>query len=128
MTEIEAIERVLAGDPFIECPKCEGKGNTKKSVKAYNRALATYNAHHHDKKWNGRGPPYPPPATKDYYELCMRCKGVLKVVDPTYAEACEVLGREVPTPKIEYCDVVKSIQKKAFKSVQEMMVHVGKLK
>ena len=118
MTEAEAVERILKGGPFKGCMHCDGMGTTPTSREHYKRAV---NEHHL------QPPGTPEPKAKDYTQLCMRCKGVGLANEETYVEACQVLGRPVPAPQLDYPTVIKRAQGEILENfkqhVQDLFVY-----
>lgn len=78
MTQEEAIEVILGGDPWMDCPHCGGKGllmiEGAKS-EATEGAQTFY------------GP---------FFKMCLQCCGGKQTVKPHYARACLALGRPIP--------------------------------
>jgi hypothetical protein len=106
MTEVEAVERILRGEPFKGCMHCDGVGTTPASRQRYKDAVALYGSSTPETRIKE-------PKAKDYTQLCMRCKGTGTAVEETYAEACRVLGKELPKPGVDYSRLIKDMQEKA---------------
>src|SRR4051812_12485380 len=98
MTTEEAVERILLGSPFIGCMHCDKMGTTPASRERYKNAVLLYEQSTPKTRVQH-------PQVKDYTQLCMRCKGEGTTIEPSYAEACKVLGRALPKPRMNYEDL-----------------------
>jgi DnaJ-class molecular chaperone len=114
VTEAEAIERILKGDAFRPCMHCDGMGTTPASRQRYENARLL-----HEQSTPRTRTQLPNP--KDYTQLCMRCKGAGMAIEENYAQACQVLGRKPPTPKLTYEMLVGRIQDKALANMRETL-------
>jgi hypothetical protein len=73
VTEVEAVERILAGSPYTQCAPCLGTGK----VSRIDEATASW-------------------------ELCKSCEGCASYADPAYAEACRILDRPFPPNELGF--------------------------